>query len=137
MVHIKRKTERKRKKDRKEAQKEGQAAFPYMRKSTKKCKQDNGIFFFFLMACRVMYFPVCVCAQPGLTLGNPRVCSPPAFPVHGIILQEYWSGLLFPPVGDIRDSGIESASTVSPALAGTFFTAKPSGEPQKGSLTFN
>ena len=55
----------------------------------------------------------------------------------GLSWQEYWSGLLFPPVGDLRDSGIESASTVSPALAGTFFTAKPSGEPQKGSLTFN
>ena len=55
----------------------------------------------------------------------------------GLSQQEYWSGLLFPPAGDLRDPGIESASTVCPALAGRFFTAEPSGEPQKESLTFN
>ena len=35
--------------------------------------------------------------------------------------QEYWSGLPFPPPGDLPDSGTEPAS---PALAGRFFTAE-------------
>ena len=40
--------------------------------------------------------------------------------------QEYWSGLPFPPPGDLPDPGIEP---VSPALAGGFFTAEPPGKP--------
>ena len=36
--------------------------------------------------------------------------------------QEYWSGLPFPPPGDIPDPGIKFTSRVSPALAGGFFT---------------
>ena len=40
--------------------------------------------------------------------------------------QEYWRGLPFPPPGDLLDPGIES---VSPALAGGFFTTEPLGKP--------
>ena len=36
--------------------------------------------------------------------------------------QEYWSGLLCPPPGDLPDPGIEPASLMSPVLAGRFFT---------------
>ena len=36
-----------------------------------------------------------------------------------------WSGLLFPPPGDLPNPGIEPGS---PALAGEFFTAEPSGK---------
>ena len=36
--------------------------------------------------------------------------------------QEYWSGLLFPSLGDLPDSGIEPESPMSPALAGWSFT---------------
>ena len=36
--------------------------------------------------------------------------------------QEYWSGLPFPPLGDLPNSGTEPASLVSPALAGRVFT---------------
>ena len=36
--------------------------------------------------------------------------------------QEYWSGLLFPPPGDLPDPGIEPTSLMSPALASMFFT---------------
>ena len=36
--------------------------------------------------------------------------------------QEFWSGLLFPPPGDLPNPGIEPSSLVSPALAGRFFT---------------
>ena len=36
--------------------------------------------------------------------------------------QEYWSGLPFPPPGDLLDPGIEPVCLVSPALANRFFT---------------
>ena len=36
--------------------------------------------------------------------------------------QEYWSGLPFPPPGDLPDPAIEPTSLMSPPLAGMFFT---------------
>ena len=36
--------------------------------------------------------------------------------------QDYWSGLPFPPPGDLPDPGIEPMCLASPALAGRFFT---------------
>ena len=41
----------------------------------------------------------------------------------GFSRQEYWSGLPFPPPGDLPDPGIELASPLSPALAGRFMMA--------------
>ena len=38
--------------------------------------------------------------------------------------QEYWSGLPFPTPGDLLDSGIKPAFSVSPVSAGRFFTTK-------------
>ena len=43
-------------------------------------------------------------------------------------MEEYWSGLPFPPPEDLLDSGIEPMSLVSPALAGGFFTNVPPGK---------
>ena len=43
--------------------------------------------------------------------------------------QEYWSGLPCLPPGNLPDPGIKLTSLVSPALAGRFFTTKPSGKP--------
>ena len=40
--------------------------------------------------------------------------------------QEYWSGLPFPPPGDLPDPGTQSAS---PTLVGRFFTSEPPGKP--------
>ena len=40
----------------------------------------------------------------------------------GFSKQEYWSGLPFPPPGDLPDSGIKPESLAPPALAGEFFT---------------
>ena len=40
----------------------------------------------------------------------------------GFSRQEYWSGLLCPPPGDLLHQGIEPESLMSPALAGGFFT---------------
>ena len=43
----------------------------------------------------------------------------------GFSRQEYWSGLPFPPLGDLPDPGIKA---VSPALAGGFFTTELPGK---------
>ena len=41
----------------------------------------------------------------------------------GFSRQRYWSGLPFPPPGDLHP-GIKPESPVSPALAGRFFTTE-------------
>ena len=43
--------------------------------------------------------------------------------------QEYWSGLSFPPPGDLPNPRIKPTSPASPALAGGFFTTEPPGKP--------
>ena len=57
--------------------------------------------------------PWTVACQAPLSMGFPR--------------QEYWSGLSFPSPGDLPDPGMES---VSPALAGGFFTRCATREAQ-------
>ena len=49
----------------------------------------------------------------------------------GFSRQEYWSGLPCLPPGDLPDPCIESASLMSPALAGGFFTTSATWEAQK------
>ena len=46
----------------------------------------------------------------------------------GFSRQEYWSGLLCPPPGDLANSGTEPTSLKSPALAGRFFTTSATWE---------
>ena len=46
----------------------------------------------------------------------------------GFSRQEYWSGLPFPPPGDLPDPGTEPTSPASPALAGGVFTAEQPGK---------
>ena len=41
--------------------------------------------------------------------------------------KEYWSGLPFPPPGDLLDPGMEPRSLAFPALADRFFTTEPPG----------
>ena len=45
--------------------------------------------------------------------------------------QEYWSGLPYPPPGDLPDPGIEPASLMSPELAGGFFSTSATWEAQQ------
>ena len=55
-------------------------------------------------------------------------CSPPGSSGHEIFFfsrQEYWSGLPFPPPGDLPNPGIKP---MSPVLAGEFFTTEPPGK---------
>ena len=47
----------------------------------------------------------------------------------GFFRQEYWSGLPFPPPGDLPDPGIEPTSA-SPALIGRFFTTDSPEKPR-------
>ena len=67
------------------------------------------------------------CVRLFATLWTTAHQAPPSM---GFSRQEYWSGLLFPPPGDLPDRGIKPASPVSPALAGEFFTTEPPGEPK-------
>ena len=46
----------------------------------------------------------------------------------GFSRQQYWSGLPYPPPGDLPDPGIEPMSLISPALAGKFFTISATWE---------
>ena len=67
-------------------------------------------------ACMLSYFSrVPLCATPWTVS-----CRVPLS--MGFSRQEYWSGLLCPPPGDLPDPGIEPASLTSPALAVGFFT---------------
>ena len=45
----------------------------------------------------------------------------------GLSQKECWSGLPFPPPGDLPDPGTEPKS---PGLAGGFFTTEPPGKPK-------
>ena len=49
----------------------------------------------------------------------------------GFSRQEYWSGLPFPPPGDLPNTGIKPTSPESPALARGFFTTEPPGNKRK------
>ena len=46
----------------------------------------------------------------------------------GFSTQEHWSGLPFPPPGDLPNPGIEPASLTFPALAGKFFSTSTTQE---------
>ena len=67
---------------------------------------------------------VCSVASVVSDCTDPVDCSLPSYiPLTmGFPRQEYWSGSLFLPPGDLSDSGIKPASPASPALAGGFFT---------------
>ena len=57
---------------------------------------------------------------------TPRTVAHQAPLSMGFSRQEYWSGLPFPPTGNLSDPGIKS---VNPALAGGFFTIALPGKP--------
>ena len=47
----------------------------------------------------------------------------------GFSRQDYWSGLPFPPPGDLPHPGIEHSSPVSPMLQADSLPAEPQGKP--------
>ena len=72
--------------------------------------------------------PFLTITHPCLTLTH-IMTSPPGSLFVGFTRQEYWSGFLFSPPGDLLDLGIEPACLGAPALAGRFFTTEPVGKP--------
>ena len=75
---------------------------------------------------------MCVKSQQSCpTLFNPMDWSPPFSSAHGIVRQEYWSGLPCPPPGSLPDPGIELASLIPPALADRFLTTSTTWEVHK------
>ena len=49
--------------------------------------------------------------------------------------QEYWSGLPFPPPGNLPDPGTELASPVSPVLQADSLSTEPPGKPKLSGAT--
>ena len=73
---------------------------------------------------------LCICAQSHRTVCEFMDCSPSGSSVHGIFSrQEYWSGLLVPPPGDLPDPGIKPVSPVTPTLPGGFLSTESPGLP--------
>ena len=80
----------------------------------------------------------CLVTQLCPTLCDPVYWSLPGSSAHGILQaplslgfsrQECWSGLPFPPPGDLPNPGIEPASLSSPALPGRFVLLSHPGSP--------
>ena len=74
----------------------------------------------------VNYVCVCVCAPVVSDSVTPWTISCQAPLSMEFYRQECWSGLSFPPPGDLPNPGIKP---VSPVLAGVFFTTEPPGKP--------
>ena len=70
---------------------------------------------------------VCVLSRVQLSV-TPWTVARQAPLSMGFSTQKYWSGLPFPPPGNLPNPEIEPASPVSLALAGGFFTAEPPGK---------
>ena len=68
---------------------------------------------------------VCLVAQSCPTLCDPMDCNLPGSSVHAISRQEYWSGLPFPPPGDLPNPGIEPRS---PTVQGECGRSEPPGK---------
>ena len=58
----------------------------------------------------------------------PQAVAHQAPPCTGFSRQEYWSGLPYSPPGDLPDPGIKTASLISAALAGVFFSTSATWE---------
>ena len=74
----------------------------------------------FMLSCSVLFaMPRTIACQAPLSMEFSR--------------QEYWSGLPFPPLGDLPDPGIKALSL---ALVGGFFTTAPPGQSHTTYISF-
>ena len=71
---------------------------------------------------------VCVLSHVQL-FATPWIVACQASLSMGFFRQEYWSGLPFPPPGDLPYPGTEPTSPAPPALVGRFFTTSAPGKP--------
>ena len=72
---------------------------------------------------------ICMCAKPLIHVwlfATLWAAARQTLLSMGFYRQEYYSGLLCPPLGDLLNPGTEPASCVS-CIAGGFFTAEPPG----------
>ena len=74
------------------------------------------------LVCVYMYVPVQSLSHVQLMWS--KDCSPQVSSVHGIIWQEYWSGLPFP-----SPENLPRDRTHVPCIAGRSFTTGPPGKP--------
>ena len=93
------------------------------------------LMFLFLFLNKISFFQTlsevpCVCAQSCQLFVTLWAVAHQAPLSMGFPRQEYWSGLPFPPAGDLPDPGIKPKSPASPALlAGRSFTTEAPGKP--------
>ena len=82
-----------------------------------------------MCVCMCVRMRARVCAQLCLTLATPWtvVCQAPLS--MGFSRQKYWSGLPFPPPGNLPSPEIESMSLESPALQAVSLPTEPPGKP--------
>ena len=71
---------------------------------------------------------LCLVTQSCPTLCDSEDLSPLGPSVMGFFRREYWLELPFPLPGDLPTQG---SNPMSPALADSFFTTEPSGNPLK------
>ena len=72
--------------------------------------------------------PACYITSVVSNSATPRAVARQAPLSMGFSRQDYWSGLLCPPPGDLPDPGIDTTSLASSALAGGFFTTDATWE---------
>ena len=82
-----------------------------------------------LHASALLLSPVRLCVTPGSVALQAPLCME-------FSRQEYWSGLPFPPPGDLPDPGVEPTSPLPPALAGGFFTTSAISWASSGANSF-
>ena len=70
---------------------------------------DSGLYLYLSLYIYVYEVKVLV-TQSCPNLCDPMNCSLPDSSVHGILQQEHWSGLPFPPPGGLPDLGMELTS---------------------------
>ena len=96
------------------------------------CQRSAFKSFIFLLfwggSCNSLYLHYCACS---VVQSCAIICDPMDSGLPGsmeFFRQEYWSGLPFPPPGDLTDPGVEPTSLESPAQAGRFFTTSATWE---------
>ena len=75
-----------------------------------------------------MLVSVCVSHSVVSDSAMPRTVAHQASLSMEFSRQEYWSGVPFPPTGDLPDPEIEPEFLMSPALASGFFTTSATWE---------
>ena len=82
-----------------------------------------------LLPCIKVCAVLCLVVQSCPSLCNPMDYSLPDYSGHGISQANSWSGLPFPSPGNLPDPGIETASSMSPALQVDSLPTEPSRKP--------